>query len=108
MYPIKSKTINSFRDRKKIIFIDDDEKNILDVRKNVPGAYAIKAEPGKSSANMVALAVATLRDPQSLSYEGHMPGEVHMDGGRKHTKSKSKSKRKTKSKRKSKRKTMKK
>ena len=107
-YISKSITINGFRNDKRIIFIDDDEKNIEDVKKNVPGAVAIRAEPGKSSANMVALAVATLRDPQSLSYEGHMPGEVHMDGGRKHTKSKSKSKRKTKSKRKSKRKTMKK
>uniref|UniRef100_A0A6C0F0A4 FCP1 homology domain-containing protein n=1 Tax=viral metagenome TaxID=1070528 RepID=A0A6C0F0A4_9ZZZZ len=118
-YIPKSKTINSFRKDEKIIFIDDDEKNIDDVEKNVPGALAIKAKPGESSANMEALKVTALRDHQSLSYEGHMPGEVHVDkespkeapeSKRRKTNEggKSKSKRKTKSKRKSKRKTMKK
>jgi hypothetical protein len=118
-YISKSITINRFRNDKKIIFIDDDEENIKDVKKNVPGALAIKAEPGKSSVNMVALAVATLRDSHSLGYEGHMPGEVHVDkespkeapeSKRRKTNEggKSKSKRKTKSKRKSKRRTIKK
>jgi hypothetical protein len=97
-YIPKSITINSFRNGNKVIFIDDDEKNIKDVRTNVTGALAIKAEPGESSANMVALRVATLRDKFAIQITG-------MDGGRKHKKGKSKSKRKTK---KSKRKTMKK
>jgi hypothetical protein len=118
-YIPKSETINVFSTRKKIIFIDDDEKNIEDVKKNVPGAVAIKAEPGKSSANMVALAVETLRGAHSLGYDGYLHGEIDVDEelpeeapkSKRHKKNgggKSKSKRKTKSKRKSKRRTIKK
>jgi hypothetical protein len=104
VYPKKSTTINSFRNGKKVIFIDDDEKNIDDVRTNVPLALAIKAEPGKTSANMVALAVATLRDPAAMQTT-EMHGAIDMDGGLKRKKSKRKTK---KSKSKTKRKTMKK
>lgn len=104
VYPKKSKTINSFSNGKKVIFIDDEQDRIDDVSTKVPDAVAIKAEPGKSSANMVALRVATLRDTVELQTT-NMDGAIDMDGGRKRNKSKRKTK---KSKSKTKRKTIKK